>query len=138
MKPARAAVRPSTCSNSWKRITCAGIRWANSWRWARRWNTSPARKIGEIDNRGSHFYLAMYWARALADQKDDAGLAATFSKLADTLEPAEDTIVGELNGAQGKPVELGGYYRPDMRKVSAAMRPSATFNQALQTLRAGG
>ena len=99
---------------------------------------SPARKVGEIDNRGSHFYLAMYWARALADQKDDAGLAATFRKLADTLEAAEDTIVGELNGAQGKPVELGGYYRPDMDKVSAAMRPSATFNQALQMLRAGG
>ena len=98
-------------------------------------NKSPARKVGEIDNRGSHFYLGMYWARALADQKDDAELAATFGKLADKLEADEATIVGELNGAQGQPVELGGYYRPDMDKVSAAMRPSATFNAALQTLR---
>ncbi len=95
---------------------------------------SPARKVGEIDNRGSHFYLAMYWARALAEQKDDAELAATFSKLADTLETNEETIVGELNGAQGQPIALGGYYRPDMQKVSAAMRPSATFNRALETI----
>jgi len=98
-------------------------------------NKSPARKVGEIDNRGSHFYLAMYWARALADQKDDAKLAAIFGKLADKLEAEEDIIVGELNGAQGKPVELGGYYRPDMQKVGAAMRPSATFNAALKSLR---
>ncbi|MDE2497068.1 MAG: NADP-dependent isocitrate dehydrogenase, partial [Xanthomonadaceae bacterium] len=97
-------------------------------------NKSPARKVGEIDNRGSHFYLAMYWARALAEQKDDADLAARFAPLADALEAAEQTIVGELNGAQGKPVELGGYYRPDMAKVAAAMRPSATFNKALQAL----
>ena len=101
-------------------------------------NKSPARKVGEIDNRGSHFYLAMYWARALADQKDDAELAAVFGRLADTLEADEDTIVGELNGAQGEPVELDGYYRPDMVKVGAAMRPSATFNAALQTLRQAG
>ena len=99
---------------------------------------SPARKIGEIDNRGSHFYLAMYWARALAGQKDDAELAAIFGKLADKLEADEATIVGELNGAQGQPVELGGYYRPDMGKVSAAMRPSATFNAALQGLHPNG
>jgi isocitrate dehydrogenase len=99
---------------------------------------SPARKVGEIDNRGSHFYLAMYWARALSEQKDDAELAAVFGRLADTLEADEDTIVGELNGAQGKPVELDGYYRPDMVKVGAAMRPSATFNAALQTLRQAG
>jgi isocitrate dehydrogenase len=101
-------------------------------------NKSPARKVGEIDNRGSHFYLAMYWARALSEQKDDAELAAVFGRLADTLEADEDTIVGELNGAQGKPVELDGYYRPDMVKVGAAMRPSATFNAALQTLRQAG
>jgi isocitrate dehydrogenase len=101
-------------------------------------NKSPARKVGEIDNRGSHFYLAMYWARALADQKDDAELAAIFGKLADKLEADEDTIVGELNGAQGRPVDLGGYYRPDMQKVSAAMRPSAAFNAVLQTLRQTG
>jgi isocitrate dehydrogenase len=99
---------------------------------------SPARKIGEIDNRGSHFYFAMYWARALAGQKDDAELAAIFGKLADKLEADEATIVGELNGAQGQPAELGGYYRPDMDKVSAAMRPSATFNAALQGLHPNG
>jgi len=97
-------------------------------------NKSPARKVGEIDNRGSHFYLAMYWARALADQRDDAELAKRFAALADKLEAKEDTIVGELNGAQGQPVELDGYYRPDLDKVSAAMRPSATFNAALQGL----
>ncbi len=98
-------------------------------------NKSPARKVGGIDNRGSHFYLAMYWARALADQQDDAELAKRFAALADKLEAKEDTIVGELNGAQGQPVELDGYYRPDLDKVSAAMRPSATFNAALQGLR---
>ncbi|HKZ10656.1 MAG TPA: NADP-dependent isocitrate dehydrogenase [Rhodanobacteraceae bacterium] len=101
-------------------------------------NKSPARKIGEIDNRGSHFYLAMYWARALADQQDDTALAKRFAALADKLEAAEDTIIGELNGAQGKPVELDGYYRPDLDKVSAAMRPSQTFNAALQALRETG
>jgi isocitrate dehydrogenase len=100
-------------------------------------NKSPARKLGEIDNRGSHFYLAMYWARALAEQDDDASLARTFGKLATRLEAAESTIVGELNGVQGKPVELDGYYRPDLGKVSAAMRPSQTFNAALESLRDG-
>jgi isocitrate dehydrogenase len=98
-------------------------------------NKSPARKIGEIDNRGSHFYLAMYWARALADQRDDAGLAKPFGKLADELEAGEACIVAELNGVQGEPVDLGGYYRPDMAKVRAAMRPSKTFNDALEALR---
>ena len=98
-------------------------------------NKSPARKVGEIDNRGSHFYLAMYWARALADQKDDAELAKIFGKLAGKLEAAEATIVAELNGVQGEPVDLGGYYRPDMAKVSAAMRPSRTLNEALESLR---
>ncbi|MER3546585.1 MAG: NADP-dependent isocitrate dehydrogenase [Rhodanobacteraceae bacterium] len=100
-------------------------------------NKSPARQVGEIDNRGSHFYLAMYWARALAEQRDDAKLAAAFGKLAHSLEANENAIIGELNGVQGKPVELGGYYRPDMQKVSAAMRPSATFNRALETLTRG-
>jgi isocitrate dehydrogenase len=98
-------------------------------------NKSPARKVGEIDNRGSHFYLAMYWARGLADQQDDAELAKRFAALADKLEAAEDVIIGELNGAQGQLVELGGYYRPDMAKVSAAMRPSQTFNATLESLR---
>ncbi|HEX5961240.1 MAG TPA: NADP-dependent isocitrate dehydrogenase, partial [Rhodanobacteraceae bacterium] len=100
-------------------------------------NKSPTRKLGGIDNRGSHFYLAMYWARALADQQDAPGLAAIFGELADRLETAEGSIVAELNGVQGKPVDLDGYYRPDMQKLSAAMRPSATFKQALQTLRTG-
>jgi isocitrate dehydrogenase len=99
-------------------------------------NKSPSRQAGELDNRGSHFYLAMYWARALAEQQDDAELAKRFGALADKLEAAEDTIVRELNGVQGKPVELGGYYRPDMGKVSGAMRPSRTFNEALESLRA--
>jgi isocitrate dehydrogenase len=98
-------------------------------------NKSPARKIGGIDNRGSHFYLAMYWARGLADQQDDAELAKRFAALAAKLVAAEDAIIGELNGAQGQLVELGGYYRPDMAKVSAAMRPSQTFNAALESLR---
>jgi isocitrate dehydrogenase len=98
-------------------------------------NKSPARKLGEIDNRGSHFYLAMYWARALADQKDDAELSKLFGTLAEKLVAAEATIVGELNGVQGEPVDLGGYYRPDMAKVRAAMRPSKTFNDALGSLR---
>ncbi|MBS0383707.1 MAG: NADP-dependent isocitrate dehydrogenase [Proteobacteria bacterium] len=97
-------------------------------------NKSPAREVGGLDNRGSHFYLAMYWARALADQQDDAGLAARFAPLAARLEADEAAIVGELKAVQGKPVDLGGYYRPDLARVGAAMRPSATFNRALQTL----
>ncbi|HEU0277627.1 MAG TPA: NADP-dependent isocitrate dehydrogenase [Rhodanobacteraceae bacterium] len=97
-------------------------------------NKSPSRKAGELDNRGSHFYLAMYWARALADQRDDPALAKTFRKLADRLEADEATIVAELNAAQGKPVDIGGYYRPDRAKVSAAMRPSPTLNAALDGL----
>jgi isocitrate dehydrogenase len=97
-------------------------------------NKSPARKVGELDNRGSHFYLAMYWARALANQHDDAGLAARFAPFAAQLEAAEATIVAELNGVQGQPVELGGYYRPELAKVRAAMRPSAALNAALEAL----
>ena len=99
-------------------------------------NKSPARKVGEIDNRGSHFYLAMYWAEALAAQQDDADLRAKFAVVAKTLADNEATIVAELNGAQGKPVEIGGYYHPDMARVSAAMRPSPTFNAALDVLNA--
>ncbi|TAN05972.1 MAG: NADP-dependent isocitrate dehydrogenase [Rhodanobacteraceae bacterium] len=99
-------------------------------------NKSPSRKAGELDNRGSHFYLALYWARALAEQKDDAGLAAVFGKFAAALAGDEAKIVAELNGVQGKPVDLGGYYRPDMARVGAAMRPSATLNAALESLHA--
>jgi isocitrate dehydrogenase len=99
-------------------------------------NKSPARKVGEIDNRGSHFYLALYWAQALAAQDEDASLKAKFAPLAKLLAENEQKIVAELNGAQGKPVDIGGYYRPDLGKVAAAMRPSPTFNQALATLKA--
>jgi isocitrate dehydrogenase len=95
---------------------------------------SPARKVGEIDNRGSHFYLALYWAQELARQSEDDGLAARFSPLAATLEQQEHTIVDELIGAQGHAVDLGGYYRPDDAKAAASMRPSATFNRALGAL----
>jgi len=98
-------------------------------------NKSPARKVGEIDNRGSHFYLALYWAQALAGQDEDAGLQAKFAPLAKRLAEQEQVIVGELNGAQGKSVDIGGYYRPDLAKVAAAMRPSQTFNAALATLK---
>ena len=95
---------------------------------------SPSRKVGGIDNRGSHFYLAMYWARALANQKADAELATRFGKLADALEANEQKIVDEQIAAQGKPVDIGGYYHPDMGKLAKAMRPSATFNAALEAL----
>jgi isocitrate dehydrogenase len=97
-------------------------------------NRSPSRRVGELDNRGSHFYLALYWARELAAQQDDAELAAVFAPLAEALERDEETIVGELNGVQGAPVELGGYYQPDPERASAAMRPSKTFNAILDTL----
>ncbi len=93
---------------------------------------SPSREVGEIDNRGSHFYLAMYWARELADQSEDSELAERFSSLADRLEENEEKIVEELSSAQGSEVDLGGYYRPDEDKMQEAMRPSATFNEALE------
>ncbi|CAD0354721.1 NADP-dependent isocitrate dehydrogenase [Xanthomonas hortorum] len=99
-------------------------------------NKSPARKVGELDNRGSHFYLAMYWAQALAAQTEDTALQAKFAPLAKALTENEATIVAELNGAQGKPVDIGGYYHPDLGKVSEAMRPSKTFNDVLATLKA--
>jgi isocitrate dehydrogenase len=96
---------------------------------------SPSRRLGGIDNRGSHFYLALYWAQELARQSDDAELAAAFSGLAKTLADAEQTIVDELIAVQGSPADLGGYYQPDPAKAAAVMRPSATFNQALASLR---
>ncbi|MEU9980574.1 NADP-dependent isocitrate dehydrogenase [Streptomyces sp. NPDC050856] len=95
---------------------------------------SPSRRLGGIDNRGSHFYLALYWAQELAAQTDDARLAEAFGPLAKTLAEQERTIVDELIAVQGSPVDIGGYYRPDADKASAVMRPSATFNQALATL----
>jgi isocitrate dehydrogenase len=97
-------------------------------------NRSPARKVGQIDNRGSHFYLALYWAQALAAQTKDAALQARFKPLAETLTKNEAKINGELIGAQGKPVDLGGYYLLDPAKASAAMRPSATLNAAIAAL----
>ena len=99
------------------------------------YNRSPARKVGEIDNRGSHFYLALYWAQALAARDNSSGLAARFKPLADLLSANEKKIYGELIEAQGKAQELGGYYRPDDAKTSAAMRPSETLNEALATLK---
>jgi isocitrate dehydrogenase len=95
---------------------------------------SPGRKLGTIDNRGSHFYLAMYWAQALAEQTADAELQAKFAPLAQALTQNEAKIVEELIAVQGKPVEIGGYYKPDMGKLATAMRPSATFNAALAAL----
>ncbi|MGO3742574.1 NADP-dependent isocitrate dehydrogenase [Kerstersia sp.] len=97
-------------------------------------NRSPARKVGGLDNRGSHFYLAMYWAQALAEQTEDAGLQAQFAPLSKTLADNEAKIVAELAAAQGKPVDIKGYYRPVLSLVSQAMRPSATFNEALKQL----
>ncbi|EGR0077810.1 NADP-dependent isocitrate dehydrogenase [Vibrio cholerae] len=91
-------------------------------------NKSPSRRVGEIDNRGSHFYLATYWAQALAEQTADADLAAEFAPIAKALEEKEAQIVAELNGAQGKPGDLGGYYAPEFAKVAPLMRPSSTFN----------
>ena len=95
---------------------------------------SPARKLGTIDNRGSHFYLALYWAEELAKQTEDAELAAAFASLASTLRADEKAIVDELLAVQGKPADIGGYFRPDAEKAAAVMRPSATFNEALASL----
>ncbi|MFE0037946.1 NADP-dependent isocitrate dehydrogenase [Streptomyces sp. NPDC058991] len=97
-------------------------------------NKSPSRRLGGIDNRGSHFYLALYWAQELAKQTDDARLAEAFAGLAKTLTEQEGTIVDELIAVQGSPADIGGYYQPDAAKASAVMRPSQTLNQALATL----
>ncbi len=97
-------------------------------------NRSPSRKVGELDNRGSHFYLALYWAQELSERGDDADLEARFAALAERLAGAESRIVEELAAVQGSAVEIGGYYRPDAERATAAMRPSATFNEALDSL----
>jgi isocitrate dehydrogenase len=94
-------------------------------------NKSPSRRVGEIDNRGSHFYLALYWAQELVSQTDDAELAKAFEGLAKSLSAQEQTVVDELLSVQGSPVDLGGYYRPDPEKVTSVMRPSKTFNDLL-------
>lgn len=96
---------------------------------------SPSRKVGEIDNRGSHFYLAMYWARELADQDKDSELAEIFGPVADALESQEEAITKELLDVQGSPVDLGGYYWPDEDKVLSVMRPSETFNKIIDDLK---
>jgi len=95
---------------------------------------SPSRKVKELDNRGSHFYLALYWAQALAEQTDDPALSARFAPLAKTLAENEQKIVAELNDVQGQAIDIGGYYRPDPQKCASAMRPSATLNAALASL----
>jgi isocitrate dehydrogenase len=97
-------------------------------------NKSPARKVGELDNRGSHFYLALYWAQALAEQTKDKEIQARFTVLAKTLAENEAKINAELIAAQGKPVDMGGYYHPNFEKTSNAMRPSATLNAALAAI----
>ncbi|MDN3669616.1 NADP-dependent isocitrate dehydrogenase [Echinicola jeungdonensis] len=93
---------------------------------------SPSRKVNELDNRGSHFYLALYWAEALAAQDKDAALKEIFTKVAKSMEENEKIVIDELNGAQGKPVDIGGYFKPDEEKTSKAMRPSATLNKILE------
>ena len=100
-------------------------------------NKSPQRRLGAIDNRGSHFYLAMYWAEALANQSSDADLSNQFKSLAEALIQNESAIVEELNAVQGSPVNIGGYYRPDESLVSNAMRPSKTLNSLLGSLKQG-
>jgi isocitrate dehydrogenase len=92
---------------------------------------SPGRKLGTIDNRGSHFYLALYWAQALAAQTTDPALAALFTPIAEALTANESNIVAELLAVQGTPVDVGGYYQPDATKANTALRPSATLNGIL-------
>jgi len=97
-------------------------------------NKSPSRKVNELDNRGSHFYLTLYWAQALAEQTKDTELQARFAKLAQDLADNKDKINDELLAAQGKPVDIGGYYKPNLEMANKAMRPSATFNEAIEAL----
>jgi len=95
---------------------------------------SPARKVGQIDNRGSHFYLAMYWADELAKQNDDADLKAEFASISKSLSENEKRVVSELNAAQGDPVDFGGYFLPNDEKSSKAMRPSTTLNSIIDNI----
>jgi isocitrate dehydrogenase len=96
---------------------------------------SPSRKVGELDTRGSHFYLALYWTQELAEQDQDTELAERFKPLAQRLSDDEQTIVNELAEVQGSPVDIGGHYKPDMERMAQVMRPSATFSAALDELR---
>jgi isocitrate dehydrogenase len=97
-------------------------------------NKSPSRKVGELDCRGSHFYLAMYWAQAMSEQTEVSELAQRFSDAATALADNEATIIAELNAAQGVAVDIGGYYHPDAKLASAAMRPSATLNKIIDSI----
>jgi len=116
--------------NSQAALVAAALDAANS-RWLEE-NRAPSRKVAELDNRGSHFYLALYWAEALANQSEDAELAARFTPLAAALAKNEVQIVAELNDAQGQPVDIGGYYHPSRERVARAMRPSTTLNALLK------
>jgi isocitrate dehydrogenase len=111
-----------------KALDAANTQWLAS-------NKAPSRKVGELDNRGSHFYLALYWAKALAAQTEDRELAARFAPLAAELAQGETEIVAELNAVQGRPVDIGGYYHPSPELTTRAMRPSKLLNQALDRLR---
>ena len=95
---------------------------------------TPSRRVGEIDNRGSHFYLALYWAQALAEQNDNAELKAKFAPIAQQLTEKESVIIDELNKVQGPAVDLGGYYMLDEKLANAAMRPSATLNAIIDSI----
>jgi isocitrate dehydrogenase len=95
---------------------------------------SPSRKVNQLDNRGSHFYLALYWAQALAEQTKDKGLQARFADVAQEMAKNEEKILDELNAAQGSPVDIGGYYHPDPEKTAKAMRPSATLNAIVEAI----
>jgi isocitrate dehydrogenase len=97
---------------------------------------NPSPKTGELDNRGSQFYLAMYWAQELAAQTEDKALQAKFASLAKALADNEQKIIAELAAVQGKPADIGGYYMPDMQRMTSVMRPSATFNAALESFKA--
>ena len=97
-------------------------------------NKAPSRKVNELDNRGSHYYLAMYWAEALAQQEEDAGLAERFAPIAAALADKESVILEELDAAQGDPVDIGGYYNPDEAAATRAMRPSATLNSIIDSI----
>ena len=97
-------------------------------------NKSPSRRVGELDNRGSHFYLALYWAKALAAQDSDAELKAKFASVAEAMQSNEAKIVEELSVVQGSAMDIGGYYKPDAAKAAAAMRPSATLNAIVDAI----
>jgi len=97
-------------------------------------NRSPSRKVNELDNRGSHFYLALYWAQAMADIADEVELVEKFSAAAQAMAEQEETIIAELNAAQGSPVDIGGYFNPDSALAAAAMRPSATLNAIVESI----